>query len=101
MGQPAPVFFPPPPPPQRPKSKLPGWAIALIVVGSLVVIACFGGVAAFAVRLAGNDRAVGSPRGPIADLPDLPTPPPTASPVPLVPAGPPPADKTYQGRGNK
>lgn len=101
MGQPAPVFFPPPPPPQRPKSKLPGWAIALIVVGSLVVIACFGGVAALAVRLAGNDRSIASPRDPIAGLPDAPTPGRTASPVPLVPTGPPPADKTYEGRGNK
>ena len=102
MAQPAPVFFTPPPPPPRPdKTKFPGWAIAVIVAGSLVVLACFGGMTAFLVRGLGDDRATAtSPQRPIAEEP-APLPERTASSVPLVPDGPPPADKTYTGRGNK
>lgn len=106
MGQPAPGYFaPPPPPPPKAKFKMPGWAIALIVVGTFVVLACFGGVAAFVYRgvRAANDAvtsASDAQRG-LGNLPDYPTTPPTASPVPLVPTGPAPPDKSYEGRGNK
>ena len=80
---------------------MPGWAIALIVVGGLVVIACFGGIAAFVYRgVSSANNAIEASRGGGYELPELTTPP-TASPVPLVPTGPPPADKTYEGRGNK
>jgi hypothetical protein len=101
MAQPAPVFFTPPPPPPD-KSKFPGWAIAVIVAGSLVVLACFGGMTAFLVGgLGDDDRATATPaRRSIAEAP-APLPERTASAVPFVPDGPPPADKTYQGRGNK
>jgi hypothetical protein len=98
LAQPPPVFFPPPTPPRAPRSKFPGWAIALIVVGSLVVLACFGGMTAFLVGGLVEDDA--PPRRPVAEAP-VPLPERTASAVPLVPDGPPPADKTYEGRGNK
>ena len=98
-----PVFFTPPPPPPPPdKVKFPGWAIAVIAVGSLVVLACFGGMTAFLVGgLSDDDGASAAPaRRPFAEAP-APLPERTASAVPFVPDGPPPADKTYQGRGNK
>ena len=101
MGQPYPTGcpVPPPPPPGRSRSTFPGWAIALIVAGSLVMLVCFGGLTAFLIGGIVDDpgtplRSIGSRGGPAA--PEV-----SASPVPLEPAGPPPADKTYTGRGNK
>lgn len=99
MAQPTPVFYPPPPPPGAPKSKFPGWAIAVIMAGSLVVLGCLGGVTTFLVSGLGDDH-VAAPM-PRRVEPPAPLPRPTASAVPFVPDGPPPADKTYQGRGNK
>ena len=89
----------PPPPPVRPRSTLPGWAIAVIVAGSLVMLVCFGGLTAFVIGGVVDDpapppRAIGVPGGEAG--PGI-----SASPVPLEPAGPPPADRTYTGRGNK
>ena len=96
MGQPFTGFPPPPPPPV--KRKTPRWAIAVIVAGTLVALACFGGMTAFLVRgMDSDDPARAFP--PLAE--PLPRTPATASPVPIVPDGPPPADKTYEGRGAK
>jgi hypothetical protein len=98
MGQPFPGGFPPAPVP-RPRAKFPRWAIAVIVTGTLVVLGCLGGATALLARgLAGGDGP-GSSRSPFA-APEARSEA-TASPVPLVPDGPPPADKTYEGRGNK
>jgi hypothetical protein len=74
----------------------------VIVAGSLVVLACFGGMTAFLVGGLGNDDGPtrAQSRRPFAEAP-APVPERTASAVPFVPEGPPPADKTYQGRGNK
>jgi hypothetical protein len=63
------------------------------------MLVCFGGVTAVLIggivdEPAAPPRAIGSRGGP-AD-PEV-----SASPVPLEPAGPPPADRTYTGRGNK
>ena len=96
MGQPFPGGFPPAPTP--PKRKAPGWVIAVIVAGTLVALACFGG--ATAVLLRGVDEADEPLARPGLSEP-LPRTPATASPVPVVPDGPPPADKTYEGRGAK
>ncbi len=96
MGQPVPGGFPPPPTP--PKRKTPGWVIAVIVAGTLVALACFGGMTAVLVR--GMDEA-GEPLARPTLSEPLPRTRTTASPVPIVPDGPPPADKTYEGRGAK
>jgi hypothetical protein len=98
MNQPFPGGFPSPPMAPPPKRRTPGWVIAVIVAGTLVALACFGGMTALLVNGLDSDDAPRA-RSPLAR--PAPRTPPTASPVPLVPSGPPPADKTYEGRGNK
>ena len=97
MSQSVPGGFPPPPAP--PKSRTPRWVIAVIVAGTLVALACFGGMATVLIRGVAADDDAPRARAPLA-VPG-PRTPATASPVPIVPDGPPPADKTYEGRGTK
>jgi hypothetical protein len=101
MGQPFPGGYPPPPVATPPKSKVPGWAIAVIVAGTLVVLTCLGGATALLVRGIGSDDGARSTPPFAAPATPAPRTEATASPVPLVPDGPPPSDKTYEGRGNK
>lgn len=98
MGQPYAGGFPPPPVAPPPRKKTPGWVIAVIVAGTLVALTCFGGVTAFVLNGLDDDGTPAA-RSPLAR--PAPRTPGTASPVPIVPDGPPPADKTYEGRGNK
>jgi hypothetical protein len=101
MAEPAPVFFTPPPPPPD-KKRFPGWLIAVIVAGTLAVLVCLGGTTGFLLGgLDDEERATSSPtRRSVAEAPRQ-EPEQTASAVPLVPDGPAPADKTYEGRGDK
>lgn len=98
MGQPFAGGFPPPPEPMPPRKETPRWVIAVIITGTLVALACFGGATAFVLKGVNSEDPPGG-RSTLGQ--SEPRAPAKASPVPFEPAGPPPADKTYAGRGVK